>query len=67
MADSADLRFSSFDDPSDYQRCLARLAESPGRRAIAAELQGKLKGQPEVLLLGPTPRSALPGRAKASG
>ena len=59
--------FSSFDDPSEYQRCLARLAESRGWRAIAGVLQAKLKGQPEVLRLEPTPRSALPDRAKASG
>jgi quinol monooxygenase YgiN len=59
--------FSSFDDSSGYQRRLARLAESPGWRAIAAVLQAKLKGPPEVLRLEPTPRSALPGRAKASG
>lgn len=58
--------FSSFDDPSDYQRCLARLADSPEWRAIAAELQGKLKGRPEVLRLEPTPRSALPARGRAS-
>jgi NIPSNAP len=58
--------FSAFDDSSDYQRRLARLAESTGWRAIAGELQARLKRQPEVLRLEPTPRSAMPGRGQAS-
>jgi hypothetical protein len=51
--------FSTFADPSDYERCLARLAESAAWRRIGEALQAKLKGQPEVLRLQPTPRSAL--------
>jgi NIPSNAP len=51
--------FSTFADPSDYERCLARLAESAAWRTIGGELQAKLKSNPEVLRLQPTPRSAL--------
>jgi NIPSNAP len=55
--------FSSFDGPSDYEASLARLARSPKWRSITEVLQAKLKGQPEVLRLEPTPRSGLPNRA----
>jgi NIPSNAP len=57
--------FSSFEDPSDHERRLARLAGSAVWRAIAGELQARLKGPTEVLRLEPTPRSLLPGRAGA--
>jgi hypothetical protein len=52
--------FSAFADPSDYERSLARLAQSGKWRTIGAALQAKLKGQPEVLRLQPTSRSAFP-------
>ncbi len=52
--------FSTFGDPSEYERCLARLARSAAWRTTGGELQARLKGQPEVLRLQPTPRSAWP-------
>ncbi len=57
--------FSSFADASDYERCLARLNQSPAWRAIDAALRAKLKSEPEVLRLQPTPRSARPGGPNA--
>jgi hypothetical protein len=57
--------FSSFEGPSDYERSLSRLAGSPVWQKIAYELQGKLKGPPQVLRLEPTARSPLFARGPA--
>jgi hypothetical protein len=55
--------FAAFSNPSDYERCLERLTRSAAWPRVGAALQAKLKGQPEVLRLQPTPRSALPAGA----
>jgi hypothetical protein len=51
--------FSTFADPADYERSLAKLARSGEWRTIDEALQRKLKGPPEALRLQPTPRSEL--------
>jgi quinol monooxygenase YgiN len=51
--------FSTFADQPDYERSLARLTGSAAWRPIGDVLQRKLNGQPEVLRLQATPRSAL--------
>jgi quinol monooxygenase YgiN len=50
--------FSLFPDLADYERCLERLARSAEWRTVALSVQAKLKSQPEVIRLLPTPRSA---------
>ena len=52
--------FAAFADAAAHARSTSSLAESARWRAIAAELDAKLKGPPEVLRLQPTPRSLLP-------
>lgn len=53
--------FSSFGSQPDYERHLASLAQSIEWRSVAEELHRRLKAQPEVLRLRPTPRSQLAG------
>jgi hypothetical protein len=52
--------FSTFEEPQAYERCLSRLARSPSWPGIEEKLRQRLNGQPEVLHLQPTPRSAFP-------
>ena len=53
--------FSSFASQPEYERHLASLARSAAWPGIAEDLHRRLKGQPEVLRLRPTPRSRLGG------
>lgn len=51
--------FAVFPDAAGYDQSLERLKQSAAWRTIARTLQQKLRTQPEVLRLGPTPRSEL--------
>ena len=52
--------FAAFADAAAHAHSMKGLAESARWRAVAAELETKLKEAPEVLRLQPTPRSLLP-------
>jgi NIPSNAP len=52
--------FSTFEELQAYERCLSRLARSASWPGIEEKLRRRLNGQPEVLRLQPTPRSAFP-------
>lgn len=51
--------FSSFADRAEYDQRMATLAASPAWGQRAAALRRRLKAEPEVLRLQPTPRSEL--------
>jgi hypothetical protein len=51
--------FAEFENPSRYDRSLAKLARSPAWQAIDESLRRQLDGPPEVLRLQPTARSEL--------
>lgn len=51
--------FSTFAGLADYEHYLAKLAGSPDWRTVADTLRKKLKAEPEVLRLRPTPRSEM--------
>jgi NIPSNAP len=52
--------FARFNDPAAYERHIAALAQFPRwRDEILQELARRLKRQPEILKLSPTPRSLL--------
>ena len=50
---------SVFPSVEDYERGLERLARSKEWQAASARIRERLKGEPEVLRLQPTPRSQL--------
>ena len=52
--------FSLFEDEKHYELANSRLTQSPAWQKILMTLHPKLKGQPEVLRLQRTARSALP-------
>jgi NIPSNAP len=51
--------FSRFSDRTAYEQCAAAVAELMRRKEIMPKLSELVKGQPEILLLGPTARSLL--------
>jgi hypothetical protein len=51
--------FSRFSGREAYKKCAAAVAESMRQREVTTKLAVLTKGQPEVLLLSPTPRSLL--------
>jgi hypothetical protein len=51
--------FSRFPDRETYDKCAAAVGESMRQREVTTKLTELWKGQCEVLLLSPTPRSLL--------
>jgi hypothetical protein len=51
--------FSRFPDREAYDKCAAAAGESMRQREVTMKLTELTKGQSEVLLLSPTPRSLL--------
>jgi hypothetical protein len=56
------VSFSLFTDRATYEQHAAAFASSMrGKELAAKQLSGLIKGQPEILMLAPTPRSLLHG------